>query len=114
MTGQLPLGPGGPLAGGASPDDKGLGGSSGGTMSVDFSIYRLESPFCIWYLIPILYRLVDTHFFTYRVGGLTGPRMMYMYQFVNNDDTVIIYIYSGSFRSSCVIFLCLRCIFYVL
>jgi hypothetical protein len=47
MTGRLPLGPGGPLVGGAPPDDRGLGGSSGGTMSVGFSIYRLESPFCI-------------------------------------------------------------------
>jgi hypothetical protein len=47
MTGQLPLGPGGPLVGGGPPDDRGLGGSSGGTMSVGFFIYRLESPFCI-------------------------------------------------------------------
>jgi hypothetical protein len=47
MTGQLPLRPGGPLVGGAPPDDRGLGGSSGGTMSVEFSIYRIESPFCI-------------------------------------------------------------------
>jgi hypothetical protein len=47
MTSRMPLGPGGPLVGGAPPDDRGLGGSSGGTMSVDFSIYRIESPFCI-------------------------------------------------------------------
>jgi hypothetical protein len=36
---------------------------------------------------------MDTHFCTYRVGGLTGPRTMYMYRFVNTDDTLIIYIY---------------------
>jgi hypothetical protein len=47
MTSRLPLGPGGPLVGGAPPNDKGLGGSSGGTMSVEFSIYRIKSPFCI-------------------------------------------------------------------
>jgi hypothetical protein len=47
MTSRMPLGPGGPLVGGAPPDDRGLGGSSGGTMSVEFSIYRIESPFCI-------------------------------------------------------------------
>ena len=47
MTGRLHLGPEGLLVGGAPSDDRGLGGSSGGTMSVEFSIYRIESPFCI-------------------------------------------------------------------
>jgi hypothetical protein len=47
MTSRMPLGPGGTLVGGAPPDDRGLGGSSGRTMSVEFSIYRIESPFCI-------------------------------------------------------------------
>jgi hypothetical protein len=40
-----------------------------------------------------LYRVVYTHFCTYKVGGLTGLRMMYMSCFVNIDDTLIIYIY---------------------
>ena len=62
MTGQLPHGPGGPLVGRVPPDDSGPRGDHWGTMSVGFCIYRLESLFCIGSLIPILYRVVYTHF----------------------------------------------------
>jgi hypothetical protein len=55
-----------------------LGGITGGTMSVGFCIYRLGSLFCIGSLIPILYRVVYTHFCTYKVGGLTSLQAMYM------------------------------------
>jgi hypothetical protein len=67
MTGRLPLGAGGPPAGGAPSTNRGPGGGSyGGTLSVIFCIYMgLWAQFCIGYWIPI--------FCTHRGEGTQEP-----------------------------------------
>jgi hypothetical protein len=80
-----------------------LGGISGGTLSVEFCMYGLGSPF--------LYRVLDTHFCTHRGGGIHGPTGdCTCVFFVKTDDLhdiyIYIYIYIYTFYHACRYALC--------
>jgi hypothetical protein len=87
MTGRLDPRPRGPPTSGVVLDDRGTrGGSSGGTMNVDFCMYGVGRNF--------LSRVLDTHFCTHMDGAIHGPtRDCTCIHFVNTDDFHDIYIY---------------------
>jgi hypothetical protein len=89
-------------AGGAPLADRGPGGgSSGGTLSVDFCMYGLGS--------LILYRVLDTHFCTHRGEGIHGPMgdctcIFFVNTYDLHDIYIYIYIYFDHACSLCLCF----------